>query len=48
MIWKRFGVVRAIAEADEEVAAAEFEEKVNAAKKEKEDKMKMLKDLRNL
>ena len=48
MIWKRFGLVRAIAEADEEVAAAEFEEKVNAAKKEKEDKMKMLKDLRNL
>ncbi len=48
MIWKRFGLVRAIAEADDQVAAAEFEEKVNAAKKEKEDKIKMLKDLRNL
>ena len=48
MIWKRFGLVRAIAEADEEVAAAEHKEEVKARKKEKEDKLKMLKDLRNL
>ncbi len=48
MIWKRFGLVRAIAEADEEVAIAEHEEQIKAAKKEKEDKIKMLKDLRNL
>ena len=48
MIWKRFGLVRAIAEADEEVAVAEHKEEVKAKKKEKEDKIKMLKDLRNL
>ena len=48
MIWKRFGLVRAIAEADEEVAVAEHKEEVKARKKEKEDKLKMLKDLRNL
>ena len=48
MIWKRFGLVRAIAEADEEVAVAEHKEEVKAQKKEKEDKLKMLKDLRNL
>ena len=48
MIYKRFGLVRAIAEAEEEVAAAEHEERVEAARKEKEDKINMLKDLRNL
>ncbi|MBO4905323.1 MAG: hypothetical protein J5367_08895, partial [Lachnospiraceae bacterium] len=48
MIYKRFGLVRAIAEADEEFAAAEHEERVEAARKEKEDKINMLKDLRNL
>ena len=48
VIWKRFGLVRAIAEADEEIAAAEQTEKVEAEKKEKEDKIRMLKDLRNL
>ena len=48
MIWKRFSLVRAIAEADEEVAVAEHKEEVKAKKKEKEDKIKMLKDLRNL
>lgn len=48
MIYKRFGLVRAIAEAEEEFAAAEHEERVEAARKEKEDKINMLKDLRNL
>ncbi len=48
MIWKRFGLVRAIAEADEQVAVAEHKEEIKAEKKEKEDKIKMLKDLRNL
>ena len=48
MIWKRFGLVRAIAEADEEVAVAEHKEEAKVRKKEKEDKIKMLKDLRNL
>ena len=48
MIWKRFGLVRAIAEADEQVAVAEHKEEIKAKKKEKEDKIKMLKDLRNL
>ena len=48
MIWKRFGLVRAIAEAEEEVAIAEHEEKVEAEAKEKESKLNMLKDLRNL
>ena len=48
MIWKRFGLVRAIAEAEEEYEAAEQEERVEAARKEKEDKINMIKDLRNL
>ncbi len=48
MIWKRFGLVRAIAQAEEEVAVAEHEEKVEAEAKEKESKINMLKDLRNL
>ena len=48
MIWKRFGLVRAIAAADAEVAIAEEEERIETEKKEKEDKLNMLKDLRNL
>ncbi len=48
MIWKRFGLVRAIAEADQEVMMAEREEKAEAEAKAKEDKLNMLKDLRNL
>ena len=48
MIWKRFGLVKAIAEADEEVAYAEHEEMAEAKKQEKESKLKMLMDLRNL
>ena len=48
MIWKRFGLARAIAEADAQVAHAEYEEQVKAAEKEKKDKLNMLKDLRNL
>ena len=48
MIWKRFGLARAIAEADEQVAIAEHEEQVKAEKKAKKDKLDMLKDLRNL
>ncbi len=48
MIWKRFGLVRAIAEAEQEQAYAEHEEQVKAEKKAKEDKLNMLKDLRNL
>ncbi|MCR5591404.1 MAG: hypothetical protein K6F73_07690 [Lachnospiraceae bacterium] len=48
MIYKRFGLVRAIAEADEEVAIAEHRERAEAEKKEEENKMNMLKSLRNL
>ena len=48
MIWKRFGLVRAIAAAEEEYAIAEEEERIETEKKEKEDKLNMLKDLRNL
>ena len=48
MIWKRFGLARAIAEADAAVEHAEYEEQVKAAEKEKKDKLDMLKDLRNL
>ena len=48
MIRKRFGLVRAIAAADEEMAQAVRDEKVEIEKKEKESKMQMLKDLRNL
>ena len=48
MIWKRFGLARAIAEADEQVAHAEYEEQVKAAEQEKKEKLDMLKDLRNL
>ncbi len=48
MIWKRFGLARAIAEAEEQVAVAEHEEQVKAEKKAKKDKLDMLKDLRNL
>ena len=48
MIWKRFGLARAIAEAEEQVAVAEHEEQVRAEKKAKKDKLDMLKDLRNL
>ena len=48
MIRKRFGLVRAIAAADEEMAKAVHDEKVEAEKKEKESKMQMLKDLRKL
>ena len=48
LIWKRFGLARAIAEADEAVAHAEYEEQVKAAEKEKQEKLDMLKDLRNL
>ena len=48
MIWKRFGIARAIAAADEEVAYAEEMERVEAEKKAKKDKLDMLKDLRNL
>ena len=48
MIWKRFGLVRAIAEADQEVEIAEREERIEAEEKAKEDKINMLKDLRNL
>lgn len=48
MIWKRFGLVRAIAAADEEMAQAQEKERVEAEKKAEKDKMDMLKDLRNL
>lgn len=48
MIWKRFGLVKAIAEAEEEVAIAEREERIEAEAKEKQDKIDMLKNLRNL
>ena len=48
MIWKRFGLARAIAEADAAVEHAEYEEQVKAAEKEKKEKLDMLKDLRNL
>lgn len=48
MIWKRFGLARAIAEADQQVAIAEHEEMVKAEEKEKKDKLDMLKGLRNL
>ena len=48
MIWKRFGLVRAIAEAEEEVAIAEREERIEAEAKEKQEKIDMLKNLRNL
>ena len=48
MIWKRFGLVRAIAEAEHQEAVIQREEQVRAEKKAKEDKLNMLKDLRNL
>ena len=48
MIRKRFGLVRAIAAADEEMAQAVREEKIETEKKEKESKIQMLKDLRKL
>ena len=48
MIWKRFGLVRAIAAADQEMAQAQEKERVEAEKKAEKDKMDMLKDLRNL
>lgn len=48
MIWKRFGLVRAIAEAEEEAAIAEREERIEAEAKEKQEKIDMLKNLRNL
>ena len=48
MIYKRFGLVRAIAQADEEAAIAERIERAEAEKKEEENKLNMLKGLRNL
>ncbi len=48
MIWKRFGLVRAIAEAEHQEAVIQREEQVRAEKKAKEDKLNMLKELRNL
>ena len=48
LIWKRFGLARAIAQADMEMAAAQEQERIETEKREEENKMKMLKDLRNL
>ncbi len=48
MIYKRFGLVKAIARAEEEAALVEREERVEAEKKEKKEKMDLLKSLRNL
>lgn len=51
MIYKRFGLVKAIAQVDaEEAAAREAEEqaKIDAETKEKEERLKVLRDLRNL
>ena len=48
MIYKRFGLVKAIAKAEEEAAIVEREERVEAEKKEKEEKMDLLKSLRDL
>lgn len=48
MIYRRFGVVNAIAKADAEEAVAIEEEKKVAETKEKEDTLRILKDLRDL
>ncbi len=48
MIYKRFGLVKAIARAEEEAALVEREERVEAEKKEKKEKMDLLKSLRDL
>ncbi len=48
MIYKRFGLVKAIARAEEEAALVERQERVEAEKKEKKEKMDLLKSLRDL
>ena len=48
MIYRRFGVVNAIAQAQADETAAIEQEKIDAEVKEKEDKLRVLKNLRNL
>ena len=48
MIYRRFGVVNAIAQAQADETAAIEQEKIDAEAKEKEDKLRVLKNLRDL
>ena len=48
MVYKRFGLVKAISRVEAEEAAAEEARVAKAQEEEKENRMRMLKDLRNL